>query len=112
MKIIQIDLTSHEDFFQFIQNNKTAAVYFSTPDCNVCKVLKPKIIDLLYADFPEFVFAYVNCNENKITAAQNSVFTVPTFIVFFEGKEVLRKSRNISLTELSDELSRISSFLT
>ena len=108
---MQIDLAAHEDFLKLIQNNKTVAVYFSTPDCNVCKILKPKITELLSGDFPEFTFAYVNGDENKITAAQNAVFTVPTLIFFVEGKEVIRKSRNISLAELSGELDRICSYL-
>lgn len=108
---MQIDLPDFENFNSFIQSNKAVVVYFSTPDCNVCKVLKPKVMELLAEDFQNFVFGYVNCDTNKIAAAQNSVFTVPTLIVFIEGKEVLRKSRNIGLAELDEELSRISSFL-
>jgi len=107
---MQTDLLDFEQFNWFIQSNKTSIVYFSTPDCNVCKVLKPKVVELLEEDFPKFVFGYVDCDSNKITAAQNSVFTVPTLIVFAEGKEVLRKSRNISLTELNEEILRINSF--
>ena len=108
---MQIDLPDFEKFSSFIQTNKAPLVYFSTPDCNVCKVLKPKVMELLADDFTDFAFGYVNCDANKITAAQNSVFTVPTLIVFIEGKEVLRKSRNIGLAELDEELSRIRSFL-
>ncbi|OGU65825.1 MAG: hypothetical protein A2499_11815 [Stygiobacter sp. RIFOXYC12_FULL_38_8] len=108
---MQTDLLDFESFGSFIQTNKAAVVYFSTPDCNVCKVLKPKVMELLTEDYPNFVFGYVNCDANKITAAQNSVFTVPTIIVFVEGKEVLRKSRNIGLAELDNEMSRISSFM-
>lgn len=108
---MQTDLISYEEFVDFIQNNKTSVVYFSTPDCGVCKVLKPKIIRFLLESFPKFVFAYINCDDNKVAAAQNSVFTVPTLLFFVDGKEVLRKSRNINLTELNGELNRICSFL-
>jgi len=109
---MQTDLVSEEDFRTFIQNNKTAAVYFSSNGCNVCKVLKPKIMEFLRQEFPSFLFAYVNCDENKSAAAQNSVFTVPAFLVFVDGNEVLRKSRNISLAELHHDLDRISIFLS
>ncbi|KAF0151358.1 MAG: Thiol-disulfide isomerase/thioredoxin-like protein [Ignavibacteria bacterium] len=95
-----LDLTTHEEFLGFIQKNKIASVYFSTPDCSVCKALKPKIINMLSDDFLKIPIAYINCDENKITAAQNFVFTVPTLVVFVGGKEVLRKSRNISLTQI------------
>jgi thioredoxin-like negative regulator of GroEL len=107
---MQTDLLDYEQFNGFIQSNRTTVVYFSTPECNVCKVLKPKVVELLEEDFPKFAFGYVDCDSNKITAAQNSVFTVPTLIVFAEGKEVLRKSRNISLAELNEEILRINSF--
>lgn len=108
---MQTDLSNLNDFHLFIQKNKAALVYFSTPECNVCKVLKPKVAELLKNDFQVIAFGYVDCDRNKVAAAQNSVFTVPTLILFVGGKEVLRKSRNIALMELNDELGRIVSFL-
>ncbi len=98
-------------FELFLNANPTAAVYFSTPGCNVCKVLKPKFKELLNDEFPKICFAYVNVSDAKELAAQNSVFTVPTIVFFFDGKESLRKSRNINLNELKEELERPYSFL-
>jgi len=94
-----------------LNTNPTAAVYFSTPDCNVCKVLKPKFKELLNDEFPKISFAYVNVSDAKELAAQKSVFTVPTIVFFFDGRESLRKSRNINLNELKVELERPYSFL-
>lgn len=74
--------------------------------CNVCKVLKPKLKELLASEFPEMKFAYINSEEAKELAAQNNVFTVPTILFLFEGKEFIRKSRNINLNNLADELKR------
>jgi len=54
----------------------------------------------LYDEFPKISFAYVNVSDAKKLAAQNSVFTAPTIVFFFDGKESLRKSRNINLYEL------------
>ncbi len=102
----QIDLTSIEEFNSFIGANIGAAVYFSTPECSVCKVLKPKVIELLRDDFPRIKFAYVDCNTAKELAAQKSIFSVPTILFYFDGKEFIRKSRNINMAELHSEISR------
>jgi len=65
----------------------------------------------LYDEFPKISFAYVNVSDAKKLAAQNSVFTAPTIVFFFDGKESLRKSRNINLNESKKELERPYSFL-
>ncbi len=108
---MQFDINSIEEFDQFIADNSGAVIYFSTPECNVCKVLKPKLQELLNEDFPEMKFGYVNCNEVKGLAAQKSIFTVPTILFYLEGKEFIRKSRNINLSELYRELDRPYSML-
>ncbi|MCX7874901.1 MAG: thioredoxin family protein [Melioribacteraceae bacterium] len=105
------DIISTEEFDNFIKTNEAAVVYFSTQECNVCKILKPKLIELLENKFPLFSFAYIDCNNAKELAAQNSVFSVPTIIFYMQGKELFRKSRNINLTELENELERPYSFI-
>lgn len=104
---MQTDLFTLNDFYSFISSNKAAAIYFSAPDCNVCKVLKPKLIVLLNQNFPLINFAYVDCSKAKELAAQQSIFSVPTILFFFEGKEYMRKARFVNLDELKDELERI-----
>jgi len=102
----EVTLTSIESYIEFIKNNLGTVIYFSTPTCNVCKVLKPKLKELLVSEFPEMKFAYINSEEAKELAAQNNVFTVPAILFLFEGKEFIRKSRNINLNNLADELKR------
>ena len=105
-KLNEVTLTSIKSYLEFINNNLGTAIYFSTPACSVCKVLKPKLKKLLASEFPEMKFAYINSEEAKELAAQNNVFTVPTILFLFEGKEFIRKSRNINLNNLADELKR------
>ena len=101
-----ITLNTYEEYKIFIENNEGALVYFSTPQCNVCKILKPKIIEFIKTEFPNIKLGYVNTVEVKEAAAQNNIFAVPTILVFLEGKEFLRKSRNISVAEFRQELAR------
>ena len=45
-------------------------------------------------------------NENQVISAHFNVFAEPTVIVFFDGKETIRKSRNFGLQELEDAIKR------
>jgi len=91
-----------------LKNEKDALlVYFSTTECSVCKVLKPKVAGLIEKYFPEMLTAYVEINRSPELAAQNRVFVAPTIIVFFAGKEYIRKNRSFSLDELKLEIERI-----
>lgn len=95
------------DFEQLKQEKAALVCYFSTTECSVCHVLKPKVIDLVKENFPEMDFVYIESNKFPEVAAQNNVFSAPTIVVFFEGKEYIRKSRNIGINELKPEIERI-----
>ena len=90
-----------------IEVNESVLVYFSTKACNVCKVLRPKIEELLKDEFPKMIFHYVDCEDEMEIAAQYSVFAVPSILVFFDGRESIRKSRNIGMNQLAQEIERI-----
>ncbi|HKI77846.1 MAG TPA: thioredoxin family protein [Ignavibacteriaceae bacterium] len=100
------DINQIDEFNEFIKSNEAALVYFSTPECNVCKVLKPKVLDFLSENFPEIKPAYVDCETMKELAAQIRIFAIPVVIIFFEGKESIRRTRNINLDELNSILNR------
>ncbi|HBL73998.1 MAG: hypothetical protein A2W90_12385 [Bacteroidetes bacterium GWF2_42_66] len=90
-----------------VQKEDAVLVYFSTAECSVCKVLKPKVAALLDECFPKIDRVYIDMNQTPEIAAQNRVFAAPTIIVFFAGKEYIRKSRSFSLNELKSEIERI-----
>jgi thiol-disulfide isomerase/thioredoxin len=81
-------------------------VYFSTPSCQVCKALRPKVADLLVTEFPRMRSLYVDCTRAPDIAARFSVFAVPTLVVFLEGREWIRKGRSFAIAELRAELAR------
>lgn len=99
-------LASSAEFTAFLQQNAAAAVYFSGPDCAVCQVLKPRILDLLWRDFPRIAVALVDCAAAPELAAQRSVFAVPTLMVYFDGQEMLRLARNFAPAQLAEALER------
>jgi thioredoxin 1 len=95
-----------EEFNKVIESNDAALFYFSHEQCNVCKVLKPKVANVLENDFPKIELFYCDTVKSPELAAQNSVFAVPTLLVYFGGRETIRKSRNVGIEELRKEIER------
>lgn len=89
-----------------IKGDKGLLLYFSSDSCSVCKVLKPKVAELLHMKFPLMQSLYVDTEKSPVIAGQFRVFTIPTILVFFEGKEQLRYSRNISMHQLEAAIER------
>ncbi len=97
---------SLDHFNELLASNEAVLFYFSNDDCNVCKVLKPKVYEMLEENFPKTKFFYVDTKLTPDVAAQNRVFTIPTILVFFAGSELFRKSRYIGIEELQEALGR------
>ena len=97
---------SLQDLQQRIRQAPALAVWFSAPGCRVCSDLQPKLATLLEDHFPLFQSARVDCTATAEAAARHQVFSVPTLLIYFEGRESLRKIRNLSLPGLAAELQR------
>ncbi len=97
--------------YEKVKKQQGVLFYFSHDECNVCKVLKPKIHEMLRDHFPEMKMYYVNVRETPEIAGQESVFAVPTVSVRFDGREFFRKSRNIGIDELNNMILRPYSLL-
>lgn len=55
--------------------------------CGPCKVTGP-VIDAISNEIKNVKFVKVNVDENSDLAAEYSVFSIPTFYVFKDGKTV------------------------
>lgn len=99
-------INSIEELEKATKDNAAALVYFSHEKCNVCKVLKPKIEELMQERFPEIMLFHSDTVQEPEIAAQQRAFTVPTLVVYFDGREFFRRSRNIGIEELRGEIER------
>ncbi|MEZ4906874.1 MAG: thioredoxin family protein [Saprospiraceae bacterium] len=97
---------SLDQFNSIIEEESGILFYFSHEECNVCKVLKPKIAELLTEKFPSMSLYYCDTVKTPEIAGQNSIFAVPTILVYFEGREYIRVSRNISIESLENQIDR------
>jgi thioredoxin-like negative regulator of GroEL len=90
----------------FVQRHPAAAVYFAGEGCSVCTVLFPKLEAMLSEEFPRLGLARVECSATPDVPAQLGVFAVPSLILFFDGHEAQRYTRNFSLGEVRQSLVR------
>lgn len=88
------------------------ALYFSAPNCGICEALRPKVAQLIFQEFPAITFIEIASHISPEIAGHYSVFTAPTLLVFFEGKEFSRNVRNLSILELMEKLKRPYNMLT
>jgi thioredoxin 1 len=61
---------------------------------------------MLKEKFPRMSMFYNNTIKQAEVAAQNRIFTIPSVLVFFEGKETFRFSRNVGVSVLEQAIAR------
>ena len=99
-------ITKHQEFLQAINDNDAALFYFSHEQCNVCKILKPRVEEMFLSRYPKISLFYCDTVMYPQIAAQQNIFAVPTILVFFEQRELFRRSRNMGIEELSGLIER------
>lgn len=95
-----------------IKNNIGVMIYFSGEQCGVCHALRPKIKVLFNDNFPLIEQIFLDANENAEIASSLNVFSIPTMLVYLDGKEFLREGRNMSIVQIDDKMSRIYDIMT
>ncbi len=100
------NIRSLDHLIDTINQKEGVLVYFSHEACNVCKVLKPKVAELVENKFPKLQMVYSDTVKIPEAAGQNRIFAVPTILVFLDGKEYIRASRNISVEDLQRQIER------
>ncbi len=94
-----------DELKETIKSNFINIVYFSNDSCNVCKTLKPKIHDAV-SEFEQVKFLYVDLDKVNESSGEYIVFSIPTILLFIDGKEYIRESRNLSVGAFKEQLSR------
>jgi thioredoxin-like negative regulator of GroEL len=98
-------INSIEDIKKVIDENMMVLAYFTTTDCNVCKDLFPKIEKML-ENYPEIIGLRAEADVNRALVGAYSIFTVPSVVLFVDGKETIRRARAFSVEELESAMMR------
>jgi len=89
-----------------IKKNTALIVYFFSPGCVACNSLHPKIEDMTNIHFPKMKLVSIDASINPALTSEAGVYSAPTILVFFEGKEYIRESKYISVKQLEEKIGR------
>jgi thioredoxin 1 len=102
----EILISSKEELDNGIKENMACLVYFSSPTCNVCQVLRPKIMEEFEKHYKEMKLYHVDLSITPEIGSELQVLAAPTVIIYLEGREFIRKYRNMSVDGLLQEVQR------
>jgi thioredoxin-like negative regulator of GroEL len=100
-------LVTKNELQEIIQREDALIIYFYNDNCAPCISLRPKVKKMVKEEFPKMKIFFINSEKHPEMTAQHSVFANPTLLVFFDGKEFIRKSKYVSIPELSQSIERI-----
>lgn len=89
-----------------VEREPAVILYFRNDNCPPCIALRPKVEELIREDFPRMRLEILNAVDDPELGPSFKVFAHPTILVYFEGKEYLRKSKYVSMEELKDSIAR------
>ena len=103
MNIVEVN---EENFEKEVLNYKGKVVVdFNAPWCGVCKMMAP-IFEELSEEIKDVKFVSVDTDEAEGLAIEYGIFSIPTFLVFENGKEKDRHSGFLSKDDFTSFLGR------
>jgi len=100
--ICMMELNSN-NFQEFLRGNKIAVIDFWAPWCSPCRALEP-ILKEVEKEMGNVSFGKVNVDENMELAQYYGIRSIPTLIIFVNGKE---RDRIIGYVAKEDIVERI-----
>ncbi len=101
-----MEFMDFEELNRLLFREPAVLLYFYNDDCMPCKALRPKVAGLLNEVYPRIHAKYLSATGNPKITAHLGVFSAPTILVYFEGKEVFRGSAYTSIEELKQKIGR------
>ena len=85
-----------EKFNELIQSPKPVLVDFYAEWCGPCQIMKPRILDVAERMGDDIKVIQINVDKEKELATRFRIASVPTLIIFKNGKQQWRQSGIIS----------------
>ena len=87
-------------FNELIQSTKPVLVDFYAEWCGPCKIMKPRILDVAERMGDNVKVVQIDVDKEKELATRFRISSVPTLIIFKNGKQQWRQSGIISALAL------------
>ena len=89
-----------EKFNELIQSTKPVLVDFYAAWCGPCQIMKPRILDVAERMGDNVKVVQIDVDKEKELATRFRISSVPTLIIFKNGKQQWRQSGIISTLAL------------
>jgi len=88
-------------FSEMIRSDKPVLVDFSAEWCGPCRMLAPILEDVKKRIGDRATIFKLDVDRNQVIASNYNVMSVPTLIIFQNGKPVWRRSGVLSAADLT-----------
>jgi thioredoxin-like negative regulator of GroEL len=93
-------------FKEEIENGDLTGVLFSSDSCSICTSLYQQLESRIPEQFPRLKLYKVKIEDYPDLRVKYMVFSVPTFVIFFQNQELIRKAGVFGLQEVLEPLER------
>lgn len=83
-------IKTKEEFLNLIKSNKKVVIDFYADWCGPCKMMAP-FFEEVSNESNEVIFAKINVDEIESLSSEFEITSIPTLILFVEGKPINRK---------------------
>ena len=99
------EITNFAQLNEKIAQETAMLLYVSTPNCGVCAADFPRVSKIV----AELQFPSYRLDASKVPEAvgQLELFSAPTVILFYEGKEFHRQGRFLDFKELTHRITQV-----
>src|SRR3972149_1350768 len=99
-----LHLTDSNFAQEVVESDKPVLVDFWAPWCGPCRVMGPIIEEFATKYGEKIRVGKLNVDENQTTAAGHEILSIPTFILFVDGKEAKKVVGAVPEKKLEEEL--------
>lgn len=99
-----LEVSSQTFMAEVLQNSQPVLVDFWAPWCGPCKMIAPLLEKTAEKFKGRLKIVKLNTEENKETSDQHQVMSIPSMIMFTEGKEVGRIAGFMDEARLNGEI--------
>lgn len=75
--------------------------------CGVCHSIKPRLLEMAAAQFPQLQLLYVDCHSHPAAGAQYGVFSLPVLRLYVDGQVALEYVRAFGLAQVQQEMTEL-----